>query len=224
MPREIERKALTGDERTIFDLEFDRLLTLQLRERALIDIFAMHKAYVLESAEVAKEKFDSPFAGINAGSGQFGFTFIRPEHVFGKAAAAGAENIVTWDKTITTASLNGATNGWIDWIGTDASKAKIHKELLIVPLCLANYVQSPKAVAVKMHTSDRTYPVWNMEPIAKITDTKIFEIAKPFRVLPEGELYTEVKYEATGKDALAILGIAFAKGTYLLLENPDLST
>lgn len=218
------RSPLSGKERQVFETEFERLVKIHLKERAVVDLFMNHYEYLLQSAEVAKANFKSSFDGMNAGSGEFGWTLIRPEHLLGKASAAGAINTITWKKTVTTSALNSATNGWVDWIGTSTSSNQVHKEALPVIIGLGNYSNAPKSSAVKVETDERKYPVWYLETMKHSNGLNVFDIAKPFKVLPEGKIYVQAKYDVSGIDELHPLGITFAKGTYLLEKNPDLAT
>lgn len=205
----VEGIELTNDEKTIFDLEFDRFLTTHFREREMVDIVTDHKDYLLGSAQVAKEKFTgNSFGGVNAGSSEFGWTLIRPEWY----------GLTNW-------IVNIAATGWANWIGTAAAPIKLNKEALAVIMGYQNFAPVTKATAVKATIGGQiTYPIQYLEYALRTGNLPIYEAAKPYRVLPEQTFNTRVKYDFLGVDELSLFGVGFAKGTYLVTETPAVGT
>lgn len=205
----VEGIELTSDEKTIFDLEFDRFLTTHFREREMVDIVSDHKEYILGSAQVAKGKFiGNGFGGVNAGSSEFGWTLLRPEWV----------NKTNWVANI-------AATGWADWIASAGSPVKLNKEALMVVLGYQNYTASPKSTALKPTIGGQiTYPVHYLEYALRTGNMPIYELAKPYRILPEQTYNVRVKYDFLGVDELNLFGVGFAKGTYLVTETPAVGT
>lgn len=205
----VEGIELTQAEKDVFDMEFDRFLTTHLRERELVDIVSDHREYLLGSAQVAKEKFTgNSFGGVHAGSSEFGWTYIRPEWV----------NKTNWVSLI-------AATGWADWIASAASPVKLNKEALMVVLGYQNFAPSPKATAVKATVGGQiTYPVQYLEYALRIGNLSLYELAKPYRVLPEQTYNTRAKYDFLGTDEISLFGVGFAKGTYLVTETPAVGT
>ncbi len=216
----VEGIELTKDEKDIFDAEFDRFLTTHFRERELIDIVTDHHDYLLGSAQVAKEKFTgNSFGGVHAGSSEFGWTYIRPEWI-GNGTTSGLlpTSALSWAVTI-------ASTGWQDWIASAASPVKLNKDALMVILGYQNYASAPKSSAVKATVGGQiTYPVQYLEYALRSGNYSVYELAKPYRVLPEQVYNTRVKYSNLGTDELALFGLGFAKGTYLVTETPAVGT
>lgn len=214
--------TLSQTERDIFNAEYAKLFSINTVERDLAQIFGDNIQYVYESLLEAKKALKSQsFQGMNANSSALGWQITRPEHLQAgtTAAAAGIQNIIQWSKTITNTVLNAATNGWIDWIGTSTTAKKVRKYAYVVCLGVVNYAASPKSVAIKPKIGGKDLNVFNFETQAKI-GTKIFPFAKPFRIPPENDVYITEKVESAGVDELAMLGVTFATGVYLLDTNP----
>ncbi len=216
----VEGIELTSDEKNVFDLEFDRFLTTHFRERELVDIVSDHRDYLLGSAQIAKEKFTgNSFGGVHAGSSEYGWTYIRPEWL-GNAPTSGS---------LPTAASNWAiviaATGWADWIASAATPVKLNKDALIVIMGYQNFAPAPKASAVKATVGGQvTYPVQYLEYALRSGNISLYELAKPYRVLPEQTYNTRVKYSSLGTDELALFGVGFAKGTYLVTETPAVGT
>lgn len=205
----VEGIELTSDEKTIFDLEFDRFLTTHFRERELVDIVTDHRDYLVGSAQIAKEKFTgNSFGGVHAGSSEFGWTHLRPEW---------------WGNTNWVENI--VATGWADWIGSAASPIKLNKEALAVIMGYQNFAPVSKATAVKATVGGQvTYPVQYLEYALRIGNISLYELAKPYRILPEQTFNTRVKYDFLGTDELAPFGVGFGKGTYLVTETPAVGT
>ena len=210
----IEKKVgtdLSPDERTIFNLEFDRMMSINFKERRIINLFKQHVGYLYESCCIAKKEFDDiDFAGLMPKDGQFGWCPIRPEHVLGTG-------LQTWRVNVT--SL--ASDGWTDLWGTSAAKTKPHEDALLTVIAMANYNPSPKSTAVKNTIMGTEYPVIYFEPGIRIGDIDVIDIVKPYRVLPKKEWQVEVKYDRTGLDELSAVGVIFALADYLRTKSPD---
>lgn len=204
----VEGIEFTSDEDKIFDLEFDRFLTTHLKERELVDIVTDHRDYIKGSGQIAKEKFTgNSFGGVNASSGEFGWTIVRPEWL----------GLTSWVKNI-------VASGWADWVGSVASPVKLNKEALIVMLGYGNYAPSPKSSAIKPYVSAKPYAIQYLEYAMRVGNFELYEAAKPYRVLPEETYNVRVKYDTLGVDELYPFSIGFAKGTYLVTETPAVGT
>lgn len=205
----VEGIELTSDEKTIFDLEFDRFLTTHFREREMVDIVTDHKDYILGSAQIAKGKFiGNSFGGVNAGSSEFGWTNIRPEW---------------WG--FTNWVVNVTATGWTNHIGSAASPVKLNKEALVVVLGYQNFAPATKSTAYKATIGGQnTFPVQYLEYALRTGNISIYETAKPYRILPEQTYNSRIKYDFIGVDELALFGVGFAKGTYLVTETPAVGT
>ena len=194
---------LSQPEQDIFNTEFPRLMGIRMQQRDFIDAFEENKPYFLQNLIKAKGKFDSDFEGVNAGSDSFGMTFIRPEHV-------GRTN---WNQNVT-------ATGWQPWLGTPTAQTQISKDALIVPVALANYSPSPLSSAIKWYDTSRIYPAWYLTPAFRFGNLSFYQLPKPISVMPSGKFNVNVKYNSTGTDNLALLGLTFAKGDYLNQETP----
>jgi len=201
---------LTDKEMEIFNREFDKIAALQLPEREFIDFYADHRDYILDTLKVAKNKFEAEFGGLYCESGQFGWTLVRPDPIISTSKTA---TINHWNKDITAV-------GWANWIGSSGSEIKINEEGLLVVIGYRNYSPAPKSVAVKNIITGTEKPVCYLEPAFKTGDLNVYELPKPFRVLPLKTFYSRVLYNSTGRDALAPIGVYFATGSHLREESP----
>jgi len=205
----VKFKAMTDKEIEIFDKEWDALVAMHFAERKIIDIFEKNKAYVAESADLACAKMKKPYGGINAAAGQIGPTMPRPEFYRDYEDPS-----AKWEVNVT-------ATGWANLWGTAANKLKVEEEALYVHLGLINYCPSPKSTAWRIEMEDKILPVYNIEHAMRSEGAiKVFEFAKPHRIVPESSFYTRVKYDALGVDELAPLGIIFADGAQLRKETP----
>ena len=196
--------TLTQPKLEVFNTEFSRLMGIRLQQRDFLDAFTENKPYFEQQLGIAKEKFDGAlFAGVNSSADQFGMTYIRPEHV-------GRTN---WSQSIT-------ATGWQDWIGTNAVPEIINKDAMVVPVALANYSPSPLSSAAKFFDTSRIYPVWYLTPGFRFGNLSFYQLPKPITYNPNANFNIRAKYNSTGTDQLALLGLTFAKGAYLGKETP----
>ncbi len=201
---------LDDTEQEVFDTEFERFADVHLKQREFIDIFADHREYILETVQVAKNQFESEFGGIHATSNQFGWSMIRPEVIRTTSKAAPVRD---WNKDVT-------ATGWDNLFGSSGSEVKVNEEGLVCILGYVNFSPSPKSVALKNIVMGDEKPVYYMEPAMKMSELSVFELPKPFRVLPLKTFYTRALYNSTGRDVLAPFGIYFGTGSHLREEGP----
>lgn len=204
------QSTLDSDEQTVFDTEFDRLVTLHFQQREFLDLFSDHRDYILETCQVAKAQFESEFGGMNCDSNQFGWTFIRPEVVRSTSKSSPTRD---WNVDVT-------ATGWANLFGSSGSEVKINEEGLLMVLGYINFSASPKSAAIKNVVMGDEKPVYYLEPAMKSANLQVFELPKPFRVAPLKTFYTRAMYNETGRDCLAPLGIYFATGSHMREEGP----
>jgi len=199
---EVVKRALGPEESRTFEEEF-RKLAIFFPQRRWLEILEDHKEEVREAVEIAKEKFDMPFAGMLAKGNTFGWRFITPQDV---GQSTGWANDVT-------------ATGWQDWIGTATSPQAISENALLIVLGFYNLASTPLSVSAKIAVNQTTYPVVYMEPALKMGDIHVFELGKPLIIQPESNLHIRVNYATTGTDNLALLGLTIAKASYLSSES-----
>jgi hypothetical protein len=204
------KSDLTEKEMEIFNREFDAFAAIQLNEREFIDLYANHRDYILDTLKAAKNQIESEFGGMYCESGQFGWSPVRPDPIISTSKTA---TINHWNKDITAV-------GWANWIGSSGSEVKINEEGCLVTIGYLNYSPSPKAVAIKNNIMGTEKPVCYMEPAMKVGDLSVYELPKPFRVLPLKTFTSRVLYNATGRDVLAPVGVYFGTGSHLREESP----
>jgi len=202
---------MSDTERIIFNLEFDRMMALNYKERTIVNLFKKHLGYIYKSCCMAKKEFDGvDFSGLMPKDGQFGWSPIRPEHILGTG-------MQTWRVNVTSIE----SDGWTDLWGTSATKSKPHEDALVTVVGMANYNGSPKSTALKHTIMGTEYPVVYFEPGIRIGNISVIDIVKPYRVLPKKEFHVEVKYDRTGLDELGATGVTFALADYLRTKSPD---
>jgi len=58
-----------------------------------------------------------------------------------------------------------------------------------------------------------------------MTDSlQVWEFPSPFIIMPRNYFYFRLKYTTTGEDIAGILGITFAKASYIQTETPTLQS
>lgn len=212
----VPTEPLRPEEEKIFEAEFPRLTAAFTSERRVIEIFQNNKAFLHEACMIAKKEFKTDFRGINASSG-FGWQLIRPEHLLRLTTDTGVAN-TEWTRTV-------AARGWTDWIGTAAAFNQIDEDAMVVMLAQMNFSTSPKSFAAVYRLANVVYPVWTFEWAMRMKDSlKVWEFPAPIVVKPKNFVYTRLKYTATGEDIPGVLGVTFAKATYLQTETPTLES
>lgn len=221
--QEQERKhpqaaPLTPEEKEIFNLEFSRMLEIQLKERTLIEKVARHMPYIYETAVLAKEAFNRiKFGGLYPAPEEFGWRILTPRDLLpripaDKRTAAGFTTIYLWERNITTV-------GWKAFLGDIGVPVKLDKNQYIVVFGWVNYVPAPKSIAIKLWLAGTELNVVPLMYQQTLYDVKLVDVIKPFRVPPEGEFVVRVEDGYTGLDALAPLAIIYAPQAYLKAET-----
>jgi len=202
---------LTDAEKEIFDIEFDRLFTTHFKCRTALEIANNHRDYILDSAELAKEKFDdAPFGGVNARSTEFGWTLVRPQMI---RTTSKASPVRTWERTV-------STTAWNDWLGTSTAAVRINENALLVVIGYVCYSGAPKASAVLEKVLGADLPVFYLEPGFKIGNIFMIDRVNPWRIEPTNEFYIQTLDLRLGNDELSPFGIYFAKGSHLREKDP----
>lgn len=213
---EVPKKALVGAELEIFNAEFLSLPASFIANRKVMEVFENSKDFILECAKMAKAKFEASFYGVDAQTG-FGWQLIRPEHLLRLTTDTGVTN-TEWKKTV-------ATPGWADWIGTSTTPNKVKEEALLCVLGLLNYSPSPKVYAAILKVQNITYPTWYFERAMRLRNSlKVFALPRPKAILPERNVYAQLKYSTTGEDETGLLGITFAEASYLQEKTPTVES
>lgn len=215
MAEEYQKVDLTDIEDKLFEDQWDKFVVKHFRAREFLDIFQDHKETVKEACRVAKYQLEAPFGGANAGTNQFGWGPILPNHLL--AVATPTYATATWMQYITTANVSSR---WIDWIGTSASNLKLTKYGTMCVIGFADPEEgSSKIGAILAKIKGRDYPIWDFSDVMQDTDLKVYELIEPFIVEKEQEFYLQQRADRSGATQIRPFGVFFAKGDYMRDKN-----
>lgn len=215
MADEYQKVELVQAEDDLFEAQWDKFVTKHFRNREFLDVFQDHKESIKEACRVAKYQLEAPFGGANAGTNQFGWGPILPNHLLATAAPTYAT--ATWMQYITTANV---TTRWIDWIGTSAANLKLTKYGTMIVIGFADPEEGPgKIGAILAKIKGKDYPIWDFNDMMVDTDLKIYELIEPYIVEKEQEFYLQQRADRAGVTQLRPIGVFFAKGDYMRDKN-----
>jgi len=178
--RTLEQVALSSDDMTIFNRDFDLLVEkLSKIDPELGHNFSLEKDFYNGVNQIAKGYFnEKPFGGLKASTGQYGMVIISPQHL--KTSSSGTTpSYYSWGQTLTVAS--GYT--YTDILGTTSAEcfasAEAENKEVIGFHAFLSYKPDPKLMLLSLEINDYPYAPWNVEPYAKITKAE-----KLFKILP----------------------------------------
>lgn len=209
-----EMTELTGQEKKIFDAEFDKMFANYLMERDYSTLYANSREQIMDACAIAKYQLECDFGGLQARTNEFGWQEIHPNILLGttsRTTAIYSEN--TWAKNYTAANV---VSLWNDWIGTSSADLQLSKYATMIVLGFADMVDEPKVHAVKAKIKGLDYPIWYMQN-AMETPGKfhVYPLPKPFVVEREQNMYLQAKVVKAGDDSLRPIGVYFARGDQL---------
>lgn len=178
--RVLEQVALTPDDLTIFNRDFDLLVEkLSKVDPELGHNLGLEKDFYNGVNQVAKGYFnEKPFGGLKSSTGQYGMVFLSPQHL--KSSSPGTTpSFYSWGQTLTVNS--GYT--YTDVLGSTSAEvyasAETEKKEVLGFHAFLSYKPDPKLILLGMEINDYPYAPWNVEPYAKITKAE-----KLFKILP----------------------------------------
>lgn len=204
---EVKTDALTDNENAIFNEEWDRLFTTHFRAREIIDIYQDHKDAIKLAAEVAKYQLEVPFGGQLAKTNEFAWMPIMPNHIL--ATSAATYSTATWEQVLATSDV---TTRWKDWIGSSTTNLKLSKYATMIIIGFADPEPEPKIDAVLPRIKGIDYPVIPIYDQMIDSDYHVAELASPWIVEKEQEIYIQELVGRAGRSRLRPLGVYFVKG------------
>jgi hypothetical protein len=204
---EVKTDPFSDNENAIFNEEWDRLFTTHFRAREIIDIYQDHKDAIKLAAEVAKYQLEVPFGGQLAKTNEFGWGPIQPNQIL--ATSAATYSTATWEQVLSTSDV---TTRWKDWIGSSASNLKISKYGTIIFIGFADPEPVPKIDAILPRIKGIDYPIIPLYDQMIDSDYHVAELASPWIVEKEQEIYFQELVGRAGRSKLRPLGVYFAKG------------
>jgi len=204
---EVKTDPFSDNENAIFNEEWDRLFTTHFRAREIIDIYQDHKDAIKLAAEVAKYQLEVPFGGQLAKTNEFGWGPIQPNQIL--ATSAATYSTATWEQILATSDV---TTRWKDWIGSSASNLKISKYGTIIFIGFADPEPVPKIDAILPRIKGIDYPIIPLYDQFIDSDYHVAELASPWIVEKEQEIYFQELVGRAGRSRLRPLGVYFAKG------------
>lgn len=212
---EYQRVELIQTEDDLFENQWDKFVTKHFRSREFLDMFQDHKDAIKEAARVAKYQLESTFGGVNAGTNQFGWGPILPNHLLATSTPTYAT--ATWMQYISTANV---TTRWIDWIGTSSTNLKLTKYGTMIVIGFADPEPGDgKIGAILAKIKGKDYPIWDFNDMMVDTDMKIYELVEPYVVEKEQEFYLQQRADRAGVTQIRPIGVFFAKGDYMRDKN-----
>jgi len=193
--RSLEQKVLTPDDQAIWNRDFTWLVAQLTKLDPDVGAEMAGEARFYEAiAQVAKGYFnDKPFGGFKCATGQFGMNLIAPQHL--AEDASGTKEYYSWQQTVTLDSadsdadiLGGSTSSKELFAETSAEEKEV-----IAFHTLISYKPDPRIIALEIKINDYPYPLFVVEPFAKINKPdKLFKfIPLPGRIVlhPGGKFY-----------------------------------
>lgn len=212
---EYNGEELTEQEKTLLLNQLYGVLAAE--SSVLAALFKENEEKIIGAAEVAKDKFASPFKGLSASDTEFGLQLIRPNHVL-RTTGATETNANDWSFTFTADADY--------WIGRDTNNTtaiNIDRRLLVMPLGVA-FTQgaTPIVEELLLQVGPTTYPVivlrnsWLADNPNGVRFTRI----RPMIWIPKQTVLGQVYSILAGINELVLVGLSFAMGDLLRAQAP----
>ena len=232
--RKLEQELLAPDDTEIWNRDFALLCDdlSRLVDPDLGEDLRREKPFYDAAIQVAKGSFDkSPFGGLKAATGQFGFRLLAAQDLKAVSSEATTPAYYSWAQTLTTVSGDtrvayayGISSGKVFACNETSHRAVLAFHRLI------SYKPAPRLTHVRRVINDYPYATYCVEPYSKIAkQDKLFKIVPlPGRVIihPGGGFYTDFYLDLqTGATVpsgtsnvdveIALFGLAFGEYDYL---------
>lgn len=201
--RSLERASLSGEDRQVWDRDFDLLVT-DLKKLADLELgqdLESEKDWYTSVAEVAKGYFnDKPFGGLKSSTGQFGFRLLGPQDLRQNASSGDNPAYYSWLQTVATVSAKTYKQYALGYGSAAVYAQNVSEKKEVVAFHrLVSYKPAPRILLVEFAVNDYPYAPYYVEPFGKVGKTeKLFRIIPmPGRILlhPGGHFYMHLYFD-----------------------------